>query len=111
MMHIQATINIRPEGGFIYDTFIPSLTHFVYLFLVVSAFSLCCGYYDKIKSGVISPNDFYRKRYSRILPFFAVLVLIDLLVPHSPNKFEAARIMAGEAAESSFLESVYDSFA
>ena len=45
LMHVQATVGVSPTGGFIYDTFIPSLTHFVYLFLVISAFSVCCGYY------------------------------------------------------------------
>ena len=112
MMHIQATIAARPRGGFIYDTLIPSLTHFVYLFLVISAFSLCCGYYDKFKTGTINPNSFYKKRYSRILPFFAVLVLIDVLIPHTPNQFEAARIAAGEiVSQTSFLHSIYDGFA
>ena len=112
MMHVQATIAVRPRGGFVYDTFIPSLTHFVYLFLVISAFALCCGYYEKFKRGSITPYAFYQKRYSRILPFFAVLVLIDLVIPHSPNKFEVARMAAGEiAGPSTFLQSLYDSFA
>lgn len=112
MMHIQATITVRPSGGFLYDAFIPSLTHFVFFFLVISAFALCCGYYDKFREGSIMPNVFYKKRYSRILPFFAVLVFIDLIIPHTPNKFEAARIAAGEiAGPSTFMQSIYDSFA
>lgn len=111
MMHIQATIAVRPSGGFLYETFIPSLTHFVYLFLVISAFALCCGYYEKFKTGAITPNAFYKKRYSRILPFFAILVLIDVCIPHSPNKYEMARMAAGGMAESStFLHSIYDGF-
>lgn len=112
MMHVQATIEVRPKGGFLYNMFIPSLTHFVFLFLVVSAFSLCCGYYEKIKCGTITPNAFYKKRYSRILPFFALLVLIDTFVPHSPNKVELARMAAGDiTGDSSFLNSLYDGFA
>ena len=33
LMHVQANVSVKPEGGFIYDTFIPSLTHFVYFFI------------------------------------------------------------------------------
>ncbi len=50
--------------------------------MIVSGFSLCCGYYTRIKEGTITPNAFYRKRYLRILPFFALLCLIDLAVEH-----------------------------
>lgn len=113
MMHVQATIAVRPRGGFIYDSFIPSLTNFVYLFLIISAFAVCCGYYDKFKTGTIRPNEFYKKRYSRIIPFFAILVLIDTFVPHAPNKWEMAHMAAGEAVSGvdAFIHSVYDGFA
>lgn len=112
LMHVQANVAVTPTGGFLYDTFIPSLTHFVYLFLLVSAFSVCCGYYEKFKTGSITPNDFYKKRYSRILPFFAILVAIDTFVPHAPNKFELGN-MSGEVATgiSAFVNSLYDGFA
>lgn len=113
LMHVRVCITNSPEGGFLYSTFIPSLTHFVYLFLVISAFSVCCGYYEKIKQGSITPNIFYKRRYSRILPFFAILVLIDIIVPHSPNKYELAHMTAGEAATGAtpFLHALYDGFA
>lgn len=39
---------------------------------------MCCGYYEKIKNGRISANDFYTKRYKRIWPYFALLCLIGL---------------------------------
>lgn len=48
LMHVRVCVTNSPEGGFWYSTFIPSLTHFVYLFLVISAFSVCCGYYEKM---------------------------------------------------------------
>ncbi len=41
---------------------------------------MCCGYYEKIKSQKINLNDFYSKRYMKILPFFALLVLMDVAV-------------------------------
>lgn len=113
IMHVQANVPVRPVGGFLYDTFIPSLTHFVYLFIVISAFGLCCGYYDKFKAGTISPNEFYLKRYKRLLPFFALLVFIDTVVPHAPNKYEIEHMAVGELTTGStaFLHSIYDAFA
>ena len=112
LMHVRACLVECPSDGFLYGIFIPSLTNFVYLFLMISSFAVCCGYYEKFKAGSITPNTFYKKRYSRILPFFAVLILIDLLVPHSPNLVEVKRIAAGEiAGPPTFLQSIYDSFA
>lgn len=64
------------------------------------------------KNCEITPNAFYKKRYQRILPFFAILVLIDTFVPHAPNKYELERIASGAVAGvSSFLHSLYDGFA
>lgn len=36
-----------------------------YLIMIISAFSMCCGYYERIKSGAITPAKFYAKRYHR----------------------------------------------
>jgi peptidoglycan/LPS O-acetylase OafA/YrhL len=38
---------------------ISSLGMFVLLFMIISAFSMCCGYYDRIKNNLISPKAFY----------------------------------------------------
>ena len=43
----------------------------VYLFMIVSAFSMCCGYYERIMKGNISLTEFYSRRYRKLLPFFA----------------------------------------
>lgn len=55
----------------------------VYLFMIISGFSLCCGYYEKILHQSISIVEFYKKRYKKILPFFALLVLMDCLTDFS----------------------------
>ena len=55
------------------------LSSFVSLFMMISAFSLCCGYYEKIKNNEISLNDFYKKRYIRILPLFLIVVIFDIV--------------------------------
>lgn len=46
MMYIRANSNYE-ISGFIYNNIIPSFTNFVFLFMVVSAFGMCCGYYQK----------------------------------------------------------------
>lgn len=83
MMHMRAN-NQYALSGFIYDKVIASFTNFVFLFMVISAFGMCCGYYDRMLNSQISLEKFYAKRYSRILPFFTVLVLIDVVM--SPSK-------------------------
>ena len=83
LMHVQAN-NSYDISGFVYTKLIASFTDFVFLFMVISAFGMCCGYSDKILNSQISFEIFYFKRYSKILPFFAVLVLIDILL--SPSK-------------------------
>lgn len=83
MMHVRAN-NAYEISGFAYDTVIASFTNFVFLFMVISAFGMCCGYLDKMMNNQISLEKFYAKRYSKILPFFAVLVLLDVVM--SPSK-------------------------
>lgn len=95
MMHVRANMMCKPEGLFIYSI-IASFSSFVYLFMMLSAFSLCCGYYHKLlcKNGDCRFNvdSFYNKRYSRIWPFFFILVIIECVKDCS-------------------LESLYESFA
>lgn len=52
----------------------------VELFFIISGFGMCCGYYESVKNGQISMDRFFKKRYLKILPFFAILVCIDLLL-------------------------------
>lgn len=79
LMHVRAN-NAYDISGFVYDKLIASFTNFVFLFMVISAFGMCCGYLDKVLNNQISLETFYFKRYSKILPFFAFLVLIDIIM-------------------------------
>ena len=89
MMHLRANNNYEITGYF-YNTVIPSFTNFVFLFMTVSAFGMCCGYYEKVMKQTISLSDFYAKRFKKILPFFGVLVLIDVVLsPSRAALFEA----------------------
>lgn len=82
-MHVQANISQKPNLGFISDSLIPSFGMFVQMFMLISAFSMCCGYYDKIKNSLISPKEFYTRRVKRIFPFFALMTIIDVVWEHS----------------------------
>lgn len=83
-MHMQVN-NKYDISGYLYNTVIPSFTNFVFLFMTVSAFGMCCGYYEKFKKQRISLSDFYAKRFKKIFPFFSILVLIDVLLSPSRN--------------------------
>lgn len=58
---------------------ISPMGEFVYLFMAVSAFSLCCGYYEQYINGSFSISSFYGRRFARLVPFFALLCLIDFI--------------------------------
>lgn len=72
---------------FLYGRLIPYFTMFVYMFFIVSAFSMCCGYFEKFRMRTIDGvavsgfdvNKFYSRRYARVWPFFALLVCVDVL--------------------------------
>ena len=83
MMHVLANIMVKPSSNYVTDTIIPYFTNFTLLFMIISAFSVCCGYYDRVKNGQIKPNDFYSKRYKRLLPFFALMVVISVILDHN----------------------------
>lgn len=82
LMHMAAN-NSYSISGFFYDSVIPSFTNFVFLFMTVSAFGMCCGYYERITNNKIAFGDFYGKRFKKILPFFGLLVLLDIIMSPS----------------------------
>ena len=84
MMHVRALGHYEISGAF-YQTVIPSFTHLVFLFMMISGFSMCCGYYEKVRNNQISVTEFYEKRYARIWPFFALMVLLELLLDLNPS--------------------------
>lgn len=55
-------------------------SNFVFMFMIISSFGLCCGYYEKIQTGNLNLNSFYSKRFKKILPFFSCMVLIDIIL-------------------------------
>jgi peptidoglycan/LPS O-acetylase OafA/YrhL len=79
-------------GGFVFRRLIPSFTDLVFVFMVISGFSLCCGYYEKIVNGKIDLGKFYAKRFFKVWPFFAAMCLVDFLM--SPGKETAYEFLA-----------------
>lgn len=81
-MHIRANTGYK-IAGWVYQTLIPSTSLFVYLFLLISGFGMFCGYYERIRTGNVDINCFYSKRYNKILPFFASLIMLDIVMERS----------------------------
>ncbi len=68
------------EGyGKFFEHVINSIQIVVFLFMIISAFSMCCGYYERFMNKSIDIPQFYKKRYLKIWPFFAVMCLIDFI--------------------------------
>lgn len=84
LMHVLSFGNFE-ISGFVYATIIPSFTHFTALFMMISAFSMCCGYYERFQTGKVSIEDFYKKRIKRIWPFFALFCTLELIINHDLN--------------------------
>lgn len=83
LMHILSNMNL-PLKGFIFTKLIPEFTNLVFLFMMVSSFSMCCGYYKKIKDKNIEIDKFYNKRYQRIAPYFLFVSTLELV--NTPTK-------------------------
>ena len=87
LMHVLA--NGEYGIGFVFERIIPSFTNLVFLFMMVSGFGMCCGYYQKIIDQKISVEDFYKKRYIKIWPYFALLCALDFAIsPSRESLFE-----------------------
>lgn len=57
---------------------------------MISGFGMCAGYLQKFHSNEISLEDFYIRRYKKILPYFTLLILVALCVePSVTNFFDA----------------------
>lgn len=84
-INIGLSLGIEEE-----ETALWMLRYFSSLFMMVSAFSMCCGYYERVKSGSITPKAFYHRRYARIWPFFALMVVLSLLMDRDIRSLQEA---------------------
>lgn len=84
LMHVLANGKYG-IGGFVFGKLIPNFANLVFLFMMVSGFGMCCGYYQKIIDRKISVEEFYSKRYIKIWPYFALLCALDFVISPSKN--------------------------
>jgi peptidoglycan/LPS O-acetylase OafA/YrhL len=82
MVHVLKNVEftampVNAVYNFISSFFLLKMERFVSLFFLISGFAVSCGYYNKIKNGEISIGDFYTRRFSKVLPLFVVIVLIE----------------------------------
>ncbi len=92
LMHVQANTNYNLGGNFAWDVLIPSFTWLVYLFFMISGFGMCAGYLRRFQNSEIDLEHFYRRRYGKILPFFGLLLVIDVLMEHTPDALYEASV-------------------
>ena len=85
LMHVGANMS-RVSDLWIYQAVISKFGKAVILFFVISGFGMCCGYYEKMKSRNISFDQFYSRRYKKVLPFVALLVAIECVVGYSQKR-------------------------
>lgn len=71
--------------GFLFERIIGTAGNFTILFMMVSAFGMCCGYYQKFKDQSVDVETFYKRRYAKMWPFFALLCVLDVVVSPSKN--------------------------
>ena len=86
LMHVLSNGGFNMEG-FIFKQLIPAFANLVFLFMMVSGFGMCCGYYQRIIDQKISIEDFYKKRYIKIWPYFAMLCFWILQFRRAKNLY------------------------
>ncbi len=91
LMHIRYNISYAIPGD-LFIWMVNSFDDFVYLFMAISSFGLCCGYYNAFLDGSINWDNFYRRRFSKILPFFIVMIMLDLCMSFSVDSLMQALV-------------------
>lgn len=99
LMHVMVNMKICLSSNLLTTDVIPFAGNFVLLFMMVSAFSISCGYFVRVQNGKISPNQFYKKRYIRVLPFFSLLIVVDILYTFIAEKYSLTAPMIAELYE------------
>lgn len=84
LMHVFSNGNFN-LNGFLFEKVIGTAGNLTILFMMVSAFGMCCGYYQKFEDGTISVESFYKRRYEKLWPFFALLCILDVVISPSAN--------------------------
>lgn len=86
LLHVEANTDYYFFTGMVKRVF-SSFPYLTVLFMMISSFCLCAGYLEKFNNNLISIENFYRKRYSKILPFVIVLTILGLVYKPSLQHF------------------------
>ena len=73
LMHVLANGEYG-IGGFVFERLIPSFTNLVFLFMMVSGFGMCCGYYQRIIDQKIRAC-LKNKSYTKHKSYYCLLIL------------------------------------
>lgn len=84
VMHVLANGNYGLTG-YVFERIVPAFADLVFLFMVISGFSMCCGYYEKMLGGELDLGQFYAKRFAKAWPFFAVMCVLDFVMSPGLN--------------------------
>lgn len=87
LFHVWLNTPQLALNGFIFEKLISWMGDFTFLFMMISGFSVCCGYYEKIKNGSISICEFYSKRVKKLWPVFFVMVILEIVASPSLGAF------------------------
>ena len=60
-------------------------SYILFLGRLVPEKGMCCGYYEKFKAGTINIEAFYKRRYEKLWPFFALLCILDVVISPSAD--------------------------
>lgn len=97
--HVDANLCAHPSYFPLFSEILNYSWNFVLLFMMISAFSMCCGYLQRFQTGNVSLEKFYGRRYKRILPFFALLTIIDVSICILQNQFHFTETVCCELWE------------
>ncbi len=79
LMHIMANFDRALNAQYL-EHVVGQFGNFVFLFMIISSFGMCCGYFEKIRCKQIDMTTFYSKRIKKILPFFIILIVAETLI-------------------------------
>lgn len=87
LFHVWLNTPQLALDSFVFEKLISWMGDFTFLFMMISGFSVCCGYYEKIKNGSISICEFYSKRVNKLWPVLLVMVILEIIASPSLGAF------------------------
>lgn len=79
LVHVLQNSNYLLSGP-VFEWLIPEFYNLPFLFMIISGFSMCCGYYEKVLRKELDLEQFYSKRFLRLWPLFALMSLVEFAV-------------------------------